>query len=125
MAHYAFIDNDNLVVEVITGVNEDEVVNEISDWEAFYTTKREGLRAVRTSYNTVAGQHLQGGTPFRGNYAGIGFTYDESLDAFIAPKPFDSWALDTNTFNWVAPVPYPDDDGEYAWDEETGSWIEA
>jgi hypothetical protein len=124
MAHYAYINDDNLVVEVITGINENEIVNDITDWEAFYTTQREGLRAVRTSYNTVAGEHLAGGTPFRGNYAGIGFTYDEQLDAFIPPKPFDSWTLDINTFSWVAPVPYPEDGELYAWDEDTGAWVE-
>jgi hypothetical protein len=124
MAHYAYINDDNLVVEVITGINENEIVNDITDWEAFYTTQREGLRAVRTSYNTVAGEHLAGGTPFRGNYAGIGFTYDEDLDAFIPPKPFDSWTLDTNTFSWVAPVPYPEDGQLYAWNEKTGAWVE-
>jgi hypothetical protein len=125
MAHYAFINSENIVVEVITGRDEWEVVNGITDWEAYYTTRREGLRAVRTSYNTRGGQHVTGGVPFRGNYAGIGVTYDEDLDAFIPPKPFDSWTLDESTFNWVAPTPYPEVEGEevYEWNEETLSWI--
>jgi hypothetical protein len=122
MAHYAFIDENNIVVEVIPGRNEDEVVQDISDWEAYYTTKREGLRAVRTSYNTRAGEHLYGGTPFRGNYAGIGFRYDETLDAFIPPKPYDSWILNETRFIYEAPTPYPNDGLEYYWNEETTSW---
>jgi hypothetical protein len=123
MAHYAFIDENNIVVEVIPGRDEWEVVDGITDWEAYYTTKREGLRAIRTSYNTMGGNHTTGGVPFRGNYAGIGFTYDEDLDAFIPPKPFDSWTLDESTFNWVAPTPYPEDGGIYEWNEEALSWI--
>lgn len=122
MAHYAFIDENNIVVEVIVGRNEDEVVQGISDWEAYYTTKREGLRAVRTSYNTRAGEHLYGRTPFRGNYAGIGFRYDETLDAFIPPKPYDSWILNETRFIYEAPIPYPSDGGEYSWNEEDQSW---
>lgn len=125
MAHYAFIDENNVVVEVITGINENEVVNGITDWETYYTTKREGLRAIRTSYNTVAGQHSTGGVPFRGNYAGIGFIYDEDLDAFIPPQPYPSWTLDEEKFIWIAPVPYPEGEEFYKWDEETQSWIES
>jgi len=124
MAHYAFIDAGTIVVEVITGRDEDEVVDEIEDWEAYYSTKRPGLRAVRTSYNTKAGQHLAGGEPFRMNYAGIGYTYDEGRDAFIPPKPFESWVLDEATCLWVPPVPMPDDGAEYVWDEATTSWVQ-
>lgn len=103
MAHYAFIDSNNIVVEVIPGRNENEVVDGISDWEAYYTTKRTGLRALRTSYNTVAGKHLLGGTPFRGNYAGMGYKYDESLDAFIPPKPSKDATFDAETYSWIVP----------------------
>lgn len=127
MGHYAFIDQSNIVVEVITGRDEDEIVDGISDWEAYYTTKREGLRAVRTSYNTIAGKHLNGGIPFRGNYAGIGYTFDETIGtdgAFIPPKPFDSWVLDEATYSWVAPIPMPEDGGKYVWDENEGDWVE-
>ncbi len=103
MAHYAFINENNVVMEVIPGRDEWEIVDGISDWEAYYTTKREGLRAIRTSYNTVGGNHVTGGVPFRGNYAGIGFTYDKDLDAFIAPKPSEDATLDTETFTWIVP----------------------
>jgi hypothetical protein len=123
MAHYAFIDENNVVVEVITGRNEDEVVDGISDWEAYYTTKREGLRALRTSYNTIANRHTTGGVPFRGNYAGLGYLYNEELDAFIPPKPFESWVLDETTFLWGAPLPQPNDEKAYTWDESSQSWI--
>jgi len=123
MAHYAFINESNIVVEVITGRDEDEVVSGITDWEAYYTTKRQGLRAVRTSYNTRAGKHLHGGTPFRGNYAGLKFEYREDLDAFIPPKPYESWILNETCYCWEAPIAYPTDGGGYTWNEETLNWI--
>ena len=122
MGHYAFINSENIVVEVITGRDENEVVDGISDWESYYSTKRDGLRAIRTSYNTVGGEHQLGGTPFRKNYAGKGFAYDEGRDAFVPPKPFESWVLNEETCLWKAPLPYPDGGGEYTWNEETGSW---
>jgi hypothetical protein len=130
MAYYAFIDSNNVVVEVIPGRDEDEIVDGITDWEAYYSTKREGLRAVRTSYNTAGGVHTEGGTPFRKNYAGFGFVYDEERDAFIPPKPFDSWVLNEDTCQWDAPIPMPEVMGEddrlvpYVWDEDAGDWIE-
>lgn len=99
MAHYAFLNDNNIVTEVITGRDEDEVVEGVSDWEAHYSAIR-GQRCLRTSYNTYAGVHANGGTPFRGNYAGIGYTYDEALDAFIPPKPGDDWILNEETFSW-------------------------
>jgi hypothetical protein len=123
MAHYAFIDSNNIVVEVIVGVDEDEIVDGITDWEKFYESQRPGLRCLRTSYNTISGQHIHGGVPFRGNYAGIGFFYDDELDAFIPPKPFDSWILNTETFDWYPPIERPEDDNAYLWDETTVSWI--
>lgn len=126
MAHYAFIDptQNNLVVEVIVGRDEDDDFQGITDWEAYYSTKRDGLIAIRTSYNTVAGEHNLGGAPFRKNYAGVGYTYDETRDAFIPPKPFDSWLLDEATCLWEAPIPYPEDGAIYTWDEESGDWVE-
>jgi hypothetical protein len=111
MAHYAFLDENNIVTEVITGRNEDEVVAGISDWEAYYGFLR-GQRCVRTSYNGN----------IRKNYAGIGCTYDEDRDAFIAPKPFDSWLLDEETCQWAAPIPYPTDGIIYSWDEDALDW---
>ena len=79
---------------------------------------------IQTSYNTHGGQHTQGGTPLRGNYAGIGYTYDREHDVFYAPQPFVSWILNQTTWTWEAPVPYPIDDKIYSWDEATQSWKE-
>ena len=121
MAHYAFLDENNIVTEVIVGRNEDEVVDGISDWEAYYGEFR-GQTCKRTSYNTQAGQHTGDGTPFRKNYAGNGYTYDVDRDAFIPPKPFDSWVLNDDTCVWDAPVAYPDDGQVYSWNEDTLSW---
>lgn len=97
MAHYAFLDENNIVVEVIVGKDESEVG---IDWEQYYGDFR-GLKCKRTSYNTYANQHLNGGTPFRGNYAGIGYYYDETLDVFVPPKPSEESILDQNTFTWI------------------------
>lgn len=112
MAHYAFLDENNIVTHVIVGKDENEGG---IDWELFYGAKR-------TSYNTVNGEHKLGGTPFRKNYAGIGFTYDESRDAFIPPQPYPSWTLNEDTCNWDSPIAYPSDGGLYIWNEETLSW---
>lgn len=123
MAHYAFLDSNNIVTHVIVGRDEDDLVEGIQDWENYYAT-RVDQTCKRTSYNTHGGQHLASGEPFRKNYAGIGFTYDEERDAFIPPKPFESWVLNEDTCLWDAPVPYPTDGEIYTWDEETTSWIE-
>jgi hypothetical protein len=80
---------------------------------------------VQTSYNTIAGKHTQGGTPLRGNYAGIGFTYDRTKDVFYAPQPFASWTLNESTWTWEAPVAYPADGKFYQWDEAAKNWVEA
>ena len=79
---------------------------------------------IQTSYNTHGNQHTNGGTPLRGNYAGIGYTYDTQNDVFYAPKPFASWILNESTWLWEAPVAMPDDDKRYEWDEATISWKE-
>ena len=121
MAYYAFVDSNNKVVSVISGRNEDEVVEGISDWEAYYSSKRPGLTALRTSCNTFGGVHLLGDTPLRKNYAGIGYTYDEARDAFIPPKPYESWVLNEDTCLWEAPVPRPE--GDFVWDEDAGDWM--
>ena len=119
MAHYAFLDENNIVIEVIVGKDEgDDGV----DWEAHYGAFR-GQTCKRTSYNTHGGVHSGGGTPYRKNYAGIGYTFDAGRDAFISPKPYASWVLDEDTCLWNAPVPYPDDGGRYQWDENSLSWI--
>ncbi len=97
MAHYAFIDDNNIVTEVIVGKDEGE---DGIDWEAYYGEFR-GQRCKRTSYNTRGGQHISGGTPFRKNYAGIGYTYDPVRDAFIPPRPDgDGWVLDEQSCLW-------------------------
>ena len=112
MAHYAFINEDNVVVEVIVGKDETEPITDFDSWEDFYSARRE-LRCIRTSYNGN----------IRKNYAGQGMIYDEDRDAFIAPKPYDSWVLDEETCQWEAPVPYPNDGVMYEWDESSLSWI--
>ena len=118
MAHYTFLDTNNIVTEVITGKNEGE---EGIDWEVHYGNFR-GQTCKRTSYNTSGGIHSSGGTPFRKNYAGIGYTYDEQRDAFIPPKPYSSFVLNEDTCLWEPPVPYPTDGKRYTWNEETISW---
>lgn len=111
MAHYAFLDDDNVVTEVIVGRNEDEIVDGISDWETYYGNFR-GQRCIRTSYNGN----------IRVRFAGIGCTYDEQRDAFIPPQPYPSWILDETTLDWVAPVPTPEIDGPLGWDETNLTW---
>jgi len=118
MAHYAFLNMQNIVTEVIVGKDETDGP---TNWEMHYGNFREQV-CKRTSYNTRGGVHTNGGTPFRKNYAGIGYTYDESRDAFIPPKPFDSWILNENSCLWEAPVAYPNDGQQYEWNEETTSW---
>jgi hypothetical protein len=120
MAHYAFLDDNNVVTEVIVGKNEGE---EGINWELKYGAFRNQV-CKRTSYNTQGGVHSEGGTPFRKNYAGIGYTYDQSRDAFIPPKPFNSWVLNDTTCLWDPPTPMPEDGKLYVWNEETTSWQE-
>lgn len=109
MAHYAFLDSNNIVTEVIVGKNEgDEGV----DWEQWYGEFR-GQVCKRTSYNGN----------IRKNYAGIGYKYDAQRDAFIPPQPFPSWTLNEGTCVWDAPTPMPIDGHRYKWDEETKLWI--
>jgi hypothetical protein len=110
MAHYAFINENNIVTEVIVGIDETELI-EGQDPETWYGEFR-GQVCKRTSYNGN----------YRKNYAGIGFTYDKARDAFIAPKPFYSWVLDDETCKWVAPVDYPDDGFTYVWNDNRLKW---
>ena len=112
MAHYAFLDENNIVTEVITGIDETELIEGL-DTETWYNNFR-GQTCKRTSYNNR----------IRFNYAGIGMSYDEVRDAFIAPKPFESWTLDEATCQWEAPVEYPNDGKNYMWNEESLSWVE-
>jgi hypothetical protein len=118
MAHYAFLDQNNIVTEVIVGKNEGE---EGINWEQHYGNFR-GQVCKRTSYNSIGGVHQSGGTSFRKNYAGIGYTYDSQRDAFIPPKPYNSWILNESTCNWDAPVARPDNENMYIWNEEILNW---
>ena len=120
MAHYAFLNMQNIVTEVIVGKDETEGP---TNWEMHYGNIREQV-CKRTSYNTRGGQHLNGGTAFRKNYAGIGYTYDHARHAFIPPKEYDSWTLNPNTCMWEAPIEYPNDGKHYTWDEENQQWEE-
>ena len=116
MAHYAFLDENNIVTEVITGKEEGNF-----NWEQQYGMFR-GQLCKRTSFNTQGGIHKLGGTPFRKNYAGIGYTYDETRDAFIPPKPYSSWLLNEESCQWESPIPYPQDDNKYTWNETIKNW---
>ena len=122
MAHYAELDENNIVTQVFVGRDEDDLAEGVTDWEVYYA--RPGFTVKRTSYNTNRGQHVDGGTPFRGNYAGIGYSYDEALDAFIPPQPYPSWTLDVEVYDWVPPVAMPDDGALYSWDEDAQVWVE-
>ena len=110
MAHFTELDNNNRVVRVI--------VAESKEWCEKYLFGR----WIQTSYNTRGGVHLNGGTPLRKNYAGLGYTYDRERDAFIPPKPFESWVLNETACLWEAPVAMPTDDKKYSWNESTTSW---
>ena len=124
MSHFAKLDENNVVVFVTKGRQEDDGL------EAELTA-RTGDVYKQTSYNTRGGVHYTDGElsadqskALRFNYAGIGFTYDPDRDAFIPPQPFDSWVLDESTCLWQAPIPYPADGGDYVWDEATTDWVE-
>ena len=114
MSHFAQIDENNIVTRVL--VIEQDVIDtglfgEPASW-------------IQTSYNTSGGVHSLGGTPLRKNYAGIGCTYDSTRDAFIEPKPYNSWVLNEDTCQYEPPILPPTDDKFYRWDEDTTSWIE-
>lgn len=123
MAHYAFINSENIVVKVIVGVDETETQTDTDGtvvggsaeaWEAFYAAQpwHAGLTCKRTSYNNN----------IRKQYAGIGFSYDATADVFVSPQPYPSWTLDSN-HDWQPPTPKPEDlDGEFTWNESTLSW---
>jgi len=131
MAHYAFLDENNIVTEVIVGKDEDDLdtlPEGFADWEEWYADFR-GQTCKRTSYNTNGNKHLLDGTPFRANYAGVGYTYDVDNDVFIPLKSYASWVIDETTWTWKAPVDEPDltDDevasnSYYQWNEDTTSW---
>jgi hypothetical protein len=131
VAHYAIIDDSNIVINVIVGRDEDDLPEGINSWEEHFFETGQG-RALRTSYNTRGNVHYNAETnepsedqskAFRKNYAGIGFTYDEARDAFIPPQEFASWTLNEETCMWEAPVQMPDDVQPWIWDEASGSWV--
>ena len=121
MAHFAEIDGDNIVTRVLV-VNDADA----SDGQNFLAnTLGLGGTWKQTSYNTSGGVHSTGGTPFRKNYAGIGYTYDSGRDAFIPPKPYASWLLNEDTCLWDAPTPMPVEEGKiFKWVEEDLNWQE-
>ena len=126
MAHYAFLNENNIVTEVITGVDEDakdDLPDEIDSWEEFYAEFR-GQTCKRTSYNTIGNEHTDSGTAYRGNYAGIGYTYDTENDVFYGPKPYTKWVMNETTWLWEAPEDYPDDGKDYIWNDNKGEWEE-
>jgi len=128
MASFAKIEN-NIVITVHSVVN--EVLKDSNEIEQenigieFLKTLYNEPNAIwkQTSYNTNGGVHKLGGTPFRKNHAGIGYTYDSNRDAFIPPKPYNSWVLNETTCLWEAPIAYPNDGQFYKWNEQTLNWI--
>lgn len=120
MAHYAYLNEDSLVTDVIVGKDEGE---DGIDWEAYYGAKR-------CSYNTSGGVHVDAGTPFRYNYPGEGWLFSDAAEwasqggAFIPPRPYPSWTLNPDTALWDAPTPMPEEGGPYTWDEDTLTWVE-
>jgi len=124
MTYFAKLDENNLVIFVTAGRQEDDGLEE-------ELNARTGDVYRQTSYNTHGGIHYTDREPsedqtkaFRFNYAGIGFTYDADRDAFIPPTPYPSWVLDEATCLWVAPIDYPADGGQYVWDEAGTDWVE-
>lgn len=114
MSHFAHIDENDIVTQVI--VAEQDFINSGAVGDP--------SRWIQTSYNTFAGEHRNGGIPLRKNYAGIGYSYVRILDAFVPPKPFNSWILNVNTCLWDPPTPMPTDGKSYYWNEDSLSWIE-
>jgi hypothetical protein len=123
VAHFARIDENNIVIDVLVVPNEQEHRGQeyLADELGF------GGRWIQTSVNTIKGEHLQGGKPLRVNCAGIGFKYDEKRDAFIPPKPqrHPSWVLTDDTLEWVPPKPMPEDGKLYVWNEDAVEWVVA
>ena len=118
MAHYAFLDENNIVTQVIFGIDETELIEGLEP-EAWYGNFT-GQTCIRTSYNTIGGVHATGGEAFRKNYASIGYTWDGT--GFAAPQQYASWTLNNESYFWEAPVKRPSDGGIYTWNESTLSW---
>ena len=116
MAHYAFLDDDNIVTEVIVGIDETELIE--GEAPEIWYGKFRSQTCVRTSYNAAD-------NGFRKNYAGIGYKYDAVRDAFIPPKPFEFFVFNEETCQWEPPVPYPTDGKIYTWDEAEQDWVQS
>lgn len=129
MAHFAEIDSDGTVLRVLAVSDADVRAADGNESEAtgvaYCKAGWGGERWVQTSYNTRGGKHLNGGTPLRKNYAGVGHKYDEGRDAFISLQPFPSWSLNEGTCLWESPAAMPMDGGHYDWNEELMQWVEA
>jgi len=121
MAHFAKLKVGN-IVERVEVVSNDIATTEQAGLEFLQNLHKTSDMFIQTSYNTRGGVHKLGGTPFRKNFAGIGFKYDQTRDAFIPPKPFNSWTLNETTCHWEAPVAYPTDGQEYNWNETNQTW---
>jgi len=133
MAHFAQIDSNNIVTQVIVVADADTADAQGNHMESIgiaFCQRLIGGNWKQTSYNTQGGTHNNGGTPLRGNYAGIGYTYDSANDVFYAPQPYPSWTISGPTWTWTPPVPYPTDVGtedapkRYNWDENNRTWVE-
>ena len=124
MAHFAKINENNIVTQVVV-VNDSDGNNDTDGQNFLNNLFKTTHTWKKTSYNTYGNTHRLGGTPYRKNFASIGFTYDSSRDAFIEPKPYNSWTLDETTCLWVPPVAYPSDGKSYEWDEDNRQWVEA
>jgi hypothetical protein len=125
MAHWAELDENNVVIRVLVGDNEDPAGDEGYSW----IVNNFGGRWLKTSYNTLLGKRRDPETNnitdelgFRGNFAGLGYVYNQELDAFIPPKPFESWILNEEKYCWKSPIPYPQDGNSYFWSEEDIEW---
>jgi len=121
MAHFAKLKVGN-IIERVEKVSNDIATTEQAGLEFLQNLHKTSDMFIQTSYNTRGGVHLLGGTPFRKNFAGIGYKYDQTRDAFIPPKPFNSWTLNETTCLWEAPVNYPTDGQRYTWNETNQTW---
>jgi len=123
MAHFAILGVGNIVQQVIV-VSNDIATTEQAGIDFLRKTFNDNhLPVIQTSYNTYGNKHLLGGTPLRGNYAGIGFQYDQTNDVFYVPQPYPSWTLDKTTWLWTAPIPMPTDGQSYKWNESIKTWV--
>ena len=124
MAHFAKINESNIVTQVVV-VNDSDGNNDTDGQNFLNNLFKTTHTWKKTSYNTYGNTHRLGGTPYRKNFASVGFTYDSSRDAFIEPKPYNSWTLNETTCLWESPVAYPSDGKSYEWDEDNKQWVEA